>query len=354
MSTYTSAPFPPSCALNREVLERPLSANDDTSQPRSGIQYIPGNPGVGLLPNEVYDHLFNELATPLLDELYTQLWLVARKSGHHIDALHSQKVKGRSVIPTEDPRLHLVWNRNKIYIKPVPLFLLNHEFWVRYLQPLKRGLSSENPLLTPETPEPATSVFDSSIAVGFMRSYASLIKYPLDFAIAKECYLIPADIDWIQWSIFINHFRNIGDDSVAKRYHYGQMRLSRLNWAVRIFHPPHTRTRWFYENLYWSTGDFMERATFPLIFLFASLSVALSSMQVALSVPVERLWSQIPNDDELQEMNRAFWLFSIAVVLLWLLTWILLLGAPFVALCLQVFWGFRNRGEKQAIDTPTV
>lgn len=357
MSNYSSAPFPPSCALNREVLEHPLSANDDTLQPQSGakaIQYIPGNPGISLLPNEVYDHLFNELATPLLNKLYAQLWLVARKSGHHIDALHSQKVKGRSIIPTEDPRLHLVWNRNKIYIKPIPLFLLNHEFWVRYLQPLKRGLSSENPSLTPETPEPTASVFDNSIAVGFIRSYVSLIKYPLDLAIAKECYLIPADTDWIQWSIFINHFRGIGDDSVAKRYHYGQMRLSRLNWVVRIFHPQHTRTRWFYENPYWSTGDFMERATFPLVFLFASLSVILSSMQVALSVPADRLWSQIPNDDELQEMNRAFWLFSIAVVLLWLLTWALLLGMPLVALCLQVFWGFRNREKKQAIDTPTV
>lgn len=357
MSTYTSAPFPPSCALNKELLGLPLCSNgDDTSEPQGGpkaIQYIPGNPGIGLLPNEVYDHLSNELATPLLDELYTQLWLVARKSGHHIDALHSQKVKGRSVVPTEDPRLHLIWNRNKVYIKPVPLFLLNHEFWVRYLQPLKRALSSENPELTPETFESTASVFDRSIAMGFMRSYAFLIKCPLDLAIAKECHLIPADIDWIRWSIFINNFRVIGDDRVTKRYHYGQMRLSRLNWIVRIFHPQHTRTRWFYENPYWSISEFMERATFPLVFLFASVSIALSSMQVALAVPVDRLWSHISDNYELQEMNRAFWLFSIAVVLLWLLTWVLLLGIPLLALCSQVFWGLRNR-EKQARDTSTV
>lgn len=358
MSNYTRAPFPPSCALNRELLERPLSANDDdTSQPQSGakaIQYIPGKPGVGLLPNEVYDHLSNELATPLLDELYTQLWLVARKSGHHIDALHSQKVKGRSIIPTEDPRLHLIWDRKKIYIKPVPLCLLNHDFWVRYLQPLKRASSSEDPSPVAKIPEPAASMFDSSIAIGFLRSYASLVKSPLDFAVAKESYLIPTDIDWIQWSIFINHFHVAEDDSVAKRYHYGQLRLSRLNWAVRIFRPKITRTRWFYENSYWSTSEFIERATFPLVFLFASVSIALSSMQVALSVPADRLWSEISHDHELQQMNRAFWLFSIAVVLLWLLTWVLLLGIPLVVLCLQVFWGFRNREEKQAIDTSTV
>ncbi|CAG8899454.1 unnamed protein product [Penicillium egyptiacum] len=187
-----------------------------------------------------------------------------------------------------------------------------------------------------------------------MRSYVSLVKCPLDFAIAKETYLIPTDIDWIQWSIFINHFHVVGDDSVAKRYHYRQLRLSRLNWVVQIFRPKHSRNRWFYENPYWSTREFMERATFPLVFLFASVSIALSSMQVALAVPVDRLWSHISDDHELQEMNRAFWLFSIAVVLLWLLTWVLLLGIPLVALCSQVFWGFRNRKEKQAINTSTV
>jgi hypothetical protein len=163
--------------------------------------HIPGNPAISLLLNEVYDYLSNELATPLLDELYAHLCLVAKKSGHHIDALHTEKVKGRSIIPTEDPMLHLIWNRNKVYVKPVPLCLLNYEFWVRYLQPLKRALSSENSLPVPKIPEPAASVFDSSIAIGFMRSYASLIKSLLDFAIAKETYLIPTDIDWIQWSI---------------------------------------------------------------------------------------------------------------------------------------------------------
>lgn len=359
MSPHTNAPFPPSCALNREPLKLPDSANDSSSSAQSQSeaetkQYIPGNPGVVLLPNEVHDYLSHELATPLLDELYTRLWLVAKESGHHIDALHTQKVKGRSIIPTEDPRLPLVWNTSKIYIKPVPLCLLNYEFWVRYLQPLKRALSSESSSPILKFPEPAALVFDSPIAMGFMRSYAFLIKSPLDFAIAKEFYLIPTDINWTQWSIFINHFRVVEDDSVAKRYHYGQLRLSRLNRVVRIFRPNHSRTRWFYENSYWSTSEFMERATFPLVFLFASVSIALSSMQVALAVPLDQLWSHTSDDYDLQGMNRAFWLFSIAVVLLWLLTWVLLLGIPLVVLCSQVLWGFRNREEKQGVNISTV
>ncbi|CAG7933488.1 unnamed protein product [Penicillium olsonii] len=351
MSPGTNAPFPPSCALNKELPGCPHGATDDdfahSQSEAETIQYIPGNPGVGLLPDEVRDYLSTELATPLLDELYTHLWFVANKTGHHIDALHTQKVKGRSIIPTEDPRLHLVWTRNKIYIKPVPLCLLNHEFWVRYLQPQKRALS-EDSLPVPRIKEPNALAFGNSIAMGFMRSYAFLVKSPLDFAIAKESCLIPSGIDWIEWSIFINHFR-VEDESVAKRYHYGQLRLSRLNWAVRIFRPRNTLTRLFYENSYWSTSDFMERATFPLVFLFASVSIALSSMQVALAVPLDQLWPPISDDQELQEMNRAFWLFSIAVVLLWLLTWVLLLGIPLVVLCSQISWGYRNR-EKQATN----
>lgn len=197
MSVPTGAPFPPSYALNRDSLSIAPSADDHSfstqSEPET-IHFIPGNPAVSLLPREVNNHLSNELATPLLDELCPKLWLVAKKSWSHIDGLHTQKVKGRSIIPTEDPRLHLIWTPDKIYVKPVPLFLLNHDFWVRYLQP-PRQASLENAQVMPK---PSTPVFDYSIAIGFMRSYTSLVKYPLDFAIAKASHLIPDDITWIQ------------------------------------------------------------------------------------------------------------------------------------------------------------
>ena len=79
------------------------------------------------------DQISTELAIPLLTERYLQLWLVAKKFEHHIDALRGQTVNGRPIIPSKDQSLHLTWNRNKIYVKPVPLFLLKHEFWVRHL-----------------------------------------------------------------------------------------------------------------------------------------------------------------------------------------------------------------------------
>jgi hypothetical protein len=342
-STLRQTPFPPSCAPNTERL-RPHPGGHTAQNPSSvenqagSIAYIPGDPGVDLLPGRVNRYLATQLETPLLDELYDKLWMVARKSGRSIDALHMQRVKGRAIIPIEDPRLHLIWYRNKIYIKPVPTFLLNHDFWTLYLQPLTKQTSTSSQ----ETLQPAALSFDPSIAIGFLRSYALLVPQRLDFTIARETHLIPDEVDWLQWSKFIRNFRQLGDESVARRYHYGQLRLSRLNWVVRLFRPKQATTMWFYEIPYWSTTEFVARAALPLLFVFASVSLALSSMQVALSVP-DGLWSRGPSWPGLQDMSRAFWIFSIAVLLLWAVIWVLLLGIPLAALVWQFTWGFTNR-----------
>lgn len=50
-----------------------------------------------------------DLESKLADEIYPFLWLVARKSGAHIDPLHLQLIKDRDIVITEDPKLHLVW-----------------------------------------------------------------------------------------------------------------------------------------------------------------------------------------------------------------------------------------------------
>lgn len=323
------APFPSSCALSQDYLRLHQQSNsrsfssdlDDDSKP---ITYIPGNPAVHLIRAEIHAFLSAELETPLLDELYDWLWLVGRKSGRHIDALHLQRVKGRTIVPVEDPRLHLIWNRDKIYIKPVPDCLLNHDFWTIYLSPTSPSVA-----------------FDQSIVLGFLRSYTILISHRLDFIIARELGLIPAEVDWMQWSSFIVHFRSIGDESVAKRFHYGQLRLSRLDWAVRFFRPRNASTMWFYQIPYWSTTDFVDRATVPLAFVFASLSLVLSSMQVALAVPSDTLWTVI--DPSGHQMGRAFWVFSVVVILLWGVAWIMLFGIPIVIVLWQILWGYRNR-----------
>ena len=273
MSTpYSRVPFPESCALNTErFASRPSSNSHDPFSPKEVISYIPGDPTVSLDPTSAGVYLAVHLETRLLDELYDRLWLVARKSGDSIDALHVQRIKGRNIIPTEDPKLHLLWQHDKVYIKPVPICLLNHQFWAIYLNQSSRtkvdSLASNS--------DTAILNFDRSIAVGFLRSYAFLIKHQLDFILAKESHLIPDDVDWVKWSRFINYFRKVEDHNVAKRYHYGQLRLSRLNWVVRLYRPQNSDTFWFYAVPHWSIKDYVVRATLPLVFAFASISLVL-------------------------------------------------------------------------------
>lgn len=344
MNNSGQAPFPKLCAISRVRL---ATTSDVSREPDSTshadttcTDHIPGHPGLNL-SKDVHAYLLTELGTPLLDELYEALWLFARKSGASIDPLHTQQVKGRSVIPTEDPRLHLVWNRGKIYIKPMPVYLLHFEFWATYLQHTPPTSSSNNNHIR----RSGTSSCNRSLALGFMRSYAFLLTHQLDFELAKEAHLIPNEVqDWAHWSALLCHFRNLPDHVVARRYHFGQLRLSRLNWAVRIFQPQNASTAWFYEISHWSTTDFLQQATIPMLFVFASLSLALSSMQVMLAVDSVA----VASGDSKQVMNWVFWVFSIVILLSWAVTWALFLGIPLVIIIWQGLWGFKMERRRRA------
>jgi hypothetical protein len=346
------SPFPLSKALSNDILRTPDQERLTQPRPSSpsnrsnkSIDYVPGEPGTDLTRASVYGFLTSELNTPILDQLYQHLWSVARKSGTSIDALNKQRVKARAIVATEDASLHLVWHRDKIYVKPMPLCLLNHDFWIKYLPRPDADTRSLDPSVSASVPHPSEQVFDRKIALGFMRSYALLVRHHADFRLAYESHLFPAELDWTKWSEFIVHFRSIEDEDVAPRYHYGQLRLSRLNWAVRLFRPSSAETKWFYAVPYWSIGMYVERTIAPLLFVFASLSLVLSSMQVLLSVPEDGLGSFHLDAASLSAMNKAFWVFSIIILLLAGLIWALLLVFPVGGYLWQFTWGFQHRDK---------
>jgi hypothetical protein len=338
----------PSEGSNRSARlpQKITSAFPRSSDPSVPLSYVPGEPAVGLTSSEVLGFLKRELATPLLDELYPRLWLSARRSGASIDPLHRQTIKGRNIVPTEDPHLHLVWHPDKIYVKPIPVCLFNHQFWATYLSSLPTRQRCENS--KPKEKE-ITASFDPSIPTGFLRSYAYLIQHRLDFIIACNNHLIPKDIDWTQWSLFISNFRTIGDGQVARRYHYGQLRLSRLNWAVRIFRPRNAATWWFYELPFWSIRSYIQWAITPLAFILASVSLVLSSMQVVTSIPADGLGFASLGGPGILALRRACWVFSIMILLISGIIWTLLLVIPLSVLIWQLSWGYKNRGRTESI-----
>jgi hypothetical protein len=291
----------------------------------------------------LYSFFTNELDTPVLDTLYPHLWCVGRRSGASIDPLHEQQVEGREITVSKNPQMHLTWRHNRIYLKPVPPCLLSYEFWATYLRPA----ASLDPAASEDN---RVRLGGRSLAMGFLRSYAFLIKDHSDFLLAQQFRLIPDDVKWIKWSQFIHHFRNIEDAKVARRYHYGQLRLSRLNWAVRLFRPRSATTAWFYQIPYWSIEQYLQQAVTPLIFCFASISLVLSSMQVALAASegcsgggtAAFGWSISTSS-----MTRGFWVFSVIILLCSAAIWLLLIVIPLVAFAWQIYWGYMNRAQRQ-------
>ncbi len=233
------------------------------------------------------DCFASDLQTDILDQIYPHLWLVARKAGSHIDPLHKQVIKKRLILATENPKLHLVWYYGTIYIKPLPDYLLNHAIWQAFI--------------TPATGQPAQARarYDKHrAALGFLRSYGLLIRHESDFIIAQQANLLPKYVSFQRFQKFIKPFRSIHDDDVSHRYHYGQFRLTRLNWAVRIFRLLHTvspvgsksHLPWNYQEQLWQTTQRIQYYVTPLVFIFAILSLILSSMQVVLAALGDKTW----------------------------------------------------------------
>ena len=291
MGSITLPPF-----LSEHQLRSQLSPSDFELETR-----VIGTEDRGTLSSAaVSDFLHRELDTPLLNELYPHLWLVAKKSGHHIDAIHQQRIQRRTIAIAENPALHLIWYYDTLYLKPIPQCLFNHAFWEDYLLPSKMECSG-NP-----------NTGDSHIcrtALGYLRSYSFLIRHESDYLIAQRADLIPKDISYQDFQRYILPFRAILDEHVSPRYHFGQLRLTRLNLAVQLLRPPSARGAIvpFYHRRNWQTGDFLRRFGTPLLFFFAAFSVVLSAMQVILAALGPEAWAAFV---------RASWRFSIAVIIL--------------------------------------
>ena len=192
---------------------------------------------------------------------------VSTPRSSHISPLHHQAVRGRTIILTERPQLHLVWYYDRIFIKPIPGYLLSWAFW--------------NYLI-------AQPVEVRKAAVGFMRSYSYLVYSETDFILALEKGLIPNTtptvtgkdrITWDSFARLITSFEHLSDEAVSPRYRYGELRLSRLNFYSRIF----LRKLTFHHiDAQW--GTFLHGAIAPFIVIFAILAVILNAMQVELAV----------------------------------------------------------------------
>ncbi|KAF2688348.1 hypothetical protein K458DRAFT_440040 [Lentithecium fluviatile CBS 122367] len=195
-------------------------------------------------------------------------------SSSNINALHRQRVKGREIIVTEDPRLHLM------YLSESSDCLGNHQSNI------------------------------CKATTGFLRTYRYLIQHESDFNIAQQdgLNLIPKDVNWASFCRFSAELCHIEDSDVSGRYRYGELRLTRLN-----LYAPLLLRKFHYEQVHGQYGDFFGQLYGPVLFVFAVVSIILSAMQVS-------IWSVCRWFSILTLMGAA--VISAWFILLWL--WIFL------------------------------
>lgn len=211
------------------------------------------------------------------------------------------------------PNLHLVWHFSRVFIKPIPPYMFSQAFWTYVHQ---------------------HSTDEKDLSAGFMRSYSYLIRYPSDFEKAVTEHLIPSEdnngekITFERFARFVAPFAELEDDQVSPRYHYGELRLTRLNVCARFLLG---KLAYFHINAQWAS--YLKRYLTPMITTFAILSVVLNAMQVALAAQDLQRMPQA-----LKTLTTASWHFSVAVIILAAFGILfILLGAIFMLIHEQLF-----------------
>ena len=267
------------------------------------------NHGVNV-PGDSVDHfLSEELSLQKLEKVRKYLGLAGSK--HAAGPLHYQISSGRNIVITERMDMHLLWAKDgRIFIKPMPRFLLDSGVWIQYL-------TCRSSCVCPESPDQKTSPSSECTqkqlrkrALGFLYTYACLISYESDFAIANDngLRLLPRRNDgseprWEDWKRLVQEILEslIGED-IHERFYRGELRLSRLNTVHRIIQwplfDPYFRTWRHYGDLFRENLTWLATAT-----VFVAL--VLTAMQLGLAI------DQLKANDAFMAAAYGFTVFAI-------------------------------------------
>ena len=229
-----------------------------------------------------------ELDVSRLNEVHNWLWLAGRPMCAR--PLYKQKMLDREILVTEQVDLHLLWQESRIYIKPLPEFLMDHEFW------------TENLCSDPK---------HHKNACGLLLSFAWLICYQSDLNIAKDHGLVPPWMTWTDWLKFTRAFLDALDwrsmSNVNERYEYGELRLSRINWIYRLTFRNFMRGYVYGYNRF---SVFLSHNFAWLAVAFLYMTVVLSAMQVGLAT------DRFKGSSRFQDASYGFTVFSILTPLI--------------------------------------
>ncbi|KPM45181.1 hypothetical protein AK830_g1414 [Neonectria ditissima] len=287
-----------------------------------------------------------ELDPRRLHDIIRFLWLAGRPVPPH--PLHQQLLMGRDIVVSERIDVHLVWGRGRIFIKPIPPFLLNHHFWTHHLScrcSESAGDQASSLICSPSKPCERRHLHQC--AVGFLISYAALIVHRSDFLIAKEKGLIPDEVTWPRWRRFVRELlHDSRNDSlsvdrlyadVAERFIYGELRLNRLQLIDKVLHGPFSKG---FLTVWNSYGSFFQQNSAMIIGGTAYILLVLSAIQVGLGT------TRLADDDAFQAASYGFTLFSVLAPLAAFVIMVILFAMAFLYNLAKTRKGEATRARK--------
>lgn len=200
--------------------------------------------------------------------------------------------------------MHLVWGGGRLFLKPIPRFLLDPRLWRDHLQ-CKENKCPE----TASRGEAEKTIFCENCrwwrcALGYLLSYACLIANESDFRIAKEHHLIPHNTEWQSWKTFVRDL--LSDEHIHShinpRFIYGELRLSRLN---KIYRVKKLRLLRGYTASYNVYADFFHDNFAALASGTVYVALVLTAMQVGLGT------KQLVDSPRFNAASYGFTVFSI-------------------------------------------
>lgn len=258
-----------------------------------------------------------ELDLHRLHSVFKRMWIVGRPTPPR--SLHHQLLLSRDIFLTEQMDMHLVWTTGRIFLKPIPRFLLEPDFWTSYLaspEPCSCFGKDVDPKSVTTNTQGATASTTGAksvkkcngglrtCALGFLFSYTALITHESDFEIAREKRLLPEQVTWSAWTTLVKQLdtQNIYD-KIDERFKYGELRLSRLNKIYRF-----TRCPWLlgpYMSHWHQYGSYFQDNFTWLASTTVYIAIVLTAMQVGLAA------DKLKDNRSFQSASYGFTVFSI-------------------------------------------
>lgn len=251
-----------------------------------------------------------EFSLRRLDAIFSKLWRVGLPRPPR--PLTTQVQLGRTIVLTHALDMHLLWGGGKIFLKPLPRYLLEPEFWTQYVLPPHldalasddgrfAGQSAAGKSLAMATPPasapgvvrsmsnspPSTSrSYIRGSALGLLYTYACLITHPADLELALKHGLMPKDgenpPDWATWRKLASELLHPDVTSqIHQRFRYSELRVDRLNWiyifkdmpAFKMYYSPwYSYTDFLVGHLAWLTA-----ATIYIVVVLTAMQVGLAT-----------------------------------------------------------------------------